>query len=142
MKTRSAKILALVAIALLVLPLLAACGGGGSTTINAELTGDYHINLSSTTAKAGDVTFHITNTATDVEHEFVVVTTDLAPADFPLDADGNVDEEQLTVLDEQEAIQAGDTVDFTVHMDPGHYVIMCNLPGHFAQGMHVEFTVQ
>jgi uncharacterized cupredoxin-like copper-binding protein len=140
MKTQRRKFLVFASLIVLIIPVLAACGG--PQTADAELTEDYQINLSTTTFKAGEITFNIQNNSTDLEHEFVIVDTALAPADMPLNDDGDVDEDQITVVDEQEAIQAGESASLTVTLDPGHYVIMCNLPGHFAQGMHVEITVQ
>lgn len=140
MKTHFRRFLIIASLIVLIVPVLAACGG--PQTADAELTEDYQINLSTTTFKAGEITFNIQNTSTDLEHEFVIVDTDLAPADMPLNDDGDVDEDQITVVDEQEAIQAGESATLTVTLAPGHYVIMCNLPGHFAQGMHIEITVQ
>jgi uncharacterized cupredoxin-like copper-binding protein len=28
-----------------------------------------------------------------------------------------------------------------VNLDAGSYVFICNLPGHYAQGMHASFSV-
>ena len=139
MKKISAKMLLLMSTGLLVVPLLAACGG--PTTITVTETEDYQIQLDKDSAKAGEITFHITNDATDMVHEFVVVKTDIADGDLPLDADGNVDEDQFTPIDEQEDIQPGETRDLVVTLDPGHYVLMCNLPDHYGKGMHAGFTV-
>jgi uncharacterized cupredoxin-like copper-binding protein len=30
----------------------------------------------------------------------------------------------------------------TVDLDPGTYTAMCNLPGHYAAGMHFQFVVE
>ena len=30
---------------------------------------------------------------------------------------------------------------FTITMKPGKYSLLCNLPGHFANGMYADFTV-
>ena len=29
-----------------------------------------------------------------------------------------------------------------VTLAPGHYVVICNLPGHYASGMHADLTVR
>ena len=137
---RIRKSLVIAVMGLFLLPLLSACGG--PTSVNATLTEDYQIQLSKDTVKAGDITFHIKNDATDLNHEFVIVNSDLQAANLPLDADGNVDEEQIEVVDEAEELEPGSTTDLTVNLQPGHYVIMCNIAGHYAQGMHVDFTVE
>jgi uncharacterized cupredoxin-like copper-binding protein len=125
----------------LLIAALAACGSGKSS-VDVTLTGDYQIQLSSSTANAGEVTFNIENTASDIEHEFVIVKTDLSPSDMPTDDNGDVIEDQVNIVTEQEAIQPGESSTLVANLEAGHYVLMCNLPGHFMQGMHTEFTVQ
>ena len=119
--------------------LLAACGGG-ATKINATLT-DYAMELSATSAKAGEVTFHITNDAEATIHEFVVVQTDTLAADLPVGDDLLVDESLFTPVDEVEDLEAGKSADLTVTLEPGHYVLLCNIAGHFTLGMHTDFNV-
>ena len=109
--------------------------------IMATLT-DGVIQLSRNTATAGNTPFEIINkTGGNLKHEFVIIKTDLPFDQFPKNADGTVDEEKLTSSGEQGDIEPGQTVYLTVNLHPGHYVMMCNLPGHFAMGMHTEFTV-
>jgi uncharacterized cupredoxin-like copper-binding protein len=139
MHPKGRRLFAGLALAFLVLPALGACGGSGK--VNAEVK-SYAINTASSVA-AGQVTFHVSNVTTDNEtHEFVIVKTDLDSADLPVDADGNVDEEQISVVDEVEDLEPGNSEDLTVNLDPGHYVIMCNVEGHYKQGMHTNLTVQ
>jgi uncharacterized cupredoxin-like copper-binding protein len=126
------------AVLLLVVPVLVACG---PKKIDVSLT-SYAIAPSADTMNAGDVTFTITNNATDQAHEFVVVSTDLAANSLPLDDNGDVDENQITVVDEVEDLQPGSTEDLSVNLAAGHYVLMCNQPGHYKQGMYLDFTVQ
>ncbi len=113
-------------------------GGGGIGAVEA----DYSITLDESSAPAGDVTFDVTNEAQQ-PHEFVVIKTDLAEDQLPKDADGNVDEkgEGIEPVDELEDIAPGDTPSLTVTLDAANYVIICNLPGHYQQGMHTTFTV-
>ncbi|MBA3691166.1 MAG: hypothetical protein H0W82_07115 [Actinobacteria bacterium] len=111
-------------------------GGIGATEA------DYSITLDEDTAPAGDVTFDIQNDAGQV-HEFVVFKTDLAPDALPTDDAGDVDEkgEGVTHIDEVEDIAGGSSESLTVKLDAGSYVLICNLPGHYKQGMHTGFTV-
>jgi uncharacterized cupredoxin-like copper-binding protein len=140
------KTLSLFAICILALPLLVACSGGTSVVpseVSATLK-TFSLTLSSNTAKAGDVTFHVKNEATDLSHEFVVVRTELAANLLPLDANGNVDEgaaDKLHKVDELEEIKTGKGGDLKVNLAPGHYVLMCNIAGHYKQGMHIDLTV-
>jgi uncharacterized cupredoxin-like copper-binding protein len=30
----------------------------------------------------------------------------------------------------------------TLNLKPGHYSLVCNLPGHYMQGMRADLTVQ
>ena len=123
---------------------------GGAGTVVAATEKEWEINLSSTTYSAGQVTFNITNDG-DKEHEFVVRKTDLQSDALPLNADGEVSEDapELTpVGDPSEAAEiASGSKDrtLTVTLQPGHYVIFCNLHVeellHYQKGMHVDFTV-
>jgi uncharacterized cupredoxin-like copper-binding protein len=103
---------------------------------------DFSITLDPTSAAAGDVTFDIQNDAGQT-HEFVVFETDLAPDALPTDDTGAVDEEGegVTHIDEVEDVTAGSSATLTVNLEAGAYVVICNLPGHYAQGMHTAFTV-
>ena len=61
-----------------------------------------------------------------------------------MDDEGVVDEEGegLELVDEIEDIEGGSSQSLTVNLDAGSYVLICNLPGHYAQGMHAGFTVE
>lgn len=117
--------------------------GAGGTAVSATLE-DYAIDLSQTTMPAGTVTFEIENAA-EQEHEFVVFDTDLAEDNLPTTDDGNeVDEsaESLTVVDEVEDIEGGESATLTVDLPSGNYVAICNISGHYALGMYAGFTVE
>jgi uncharacterized cupredoxin-like copper-binding protein len=118
-------------------PPSSAAGG----TITAKES-EFKIDLSATSAPAGSVTFQITNGGT-VVHEFVVMKTDLAADKLPVDASaGTVSEDTagLTVVDEVEDLAVGASAPLTVDLPAGHYVIICNVPAHYAGGMHADFT--
>ena len=113
-------------------------GGGGGVSVTLA---DYSVTLGSTSLSAGDVTFNVTNDAGQV-HEFVVVKTDLAEDALPL-VEGDVDEEstEISPVDEIEDIEPGTNPSLAVSLEAGSYVALCNLPGHYGQGMHAAFTV-
>ena len=139
MSRKSRKLAVLIGVGVLAVLVLAACGGPQTINVTEK---DYSITLSSDTMNAGSITFHVTNEATDMSHEFVIIKTDLPGNNLPLNADGNVDESQLTMIDAIKGLAAGDTQDLTVNLQPGHYVAICDLPGHYKQGMYIDFTVK
>jgi uncharacterized cupredoxin-like copper-binding protein len=80
-----------------------------------------------------------------IPHELVMFKTS-APADrLPLKADGSVNEESPLlqgVADSGDATKPGGTTTVkTSKLTPGHYVAVCNLPGHWHRGMHLDITV-
>jgi uncharacterized cupredoxin-like copper-binding protein len=121
-------------------------GAGGSAGVGGAINvteADFKIEPSATTAAPGPVTFHITNSGTQV-HEFVVLKTDTAGDKLPMATDAPEVQEDatgLTVVDEAEDIAAGATADLSVTLEAGHYVLICNVPGHYTLGMHTDFTV-
>jgi uncharacterized cupredoxin-like copper-binding protein len=117
-------------------------GGGGGGTVQATQK-DFSIALSPGTASAGSVTFDITNDGPST-HEFVIFKSDLDDDQLPTDDSGNeVDEEGQGVshVDEEEDIAANSSATLTVDLQPGTYVVICNLPGHYKLGMHATLTV-
>ena len=119
----------------------ASCGGDDDGGVGVTLA-DFTITADPDSASAGEVTFDVTNDA-EQTHEFVVFQTDLAPDQLPTDEGGDVDETGAGVelVDEIEDIEGGSTQSLTVNLDAGSYVLICNLPGHYAQGMHTGFSV-
>ena len=110
------------------------------TTVTVSL-GEYFVKPDVSSTKAGNVKFEVTNDG-KMEHEFVVIKTDTAPGDLPL-ADGNVDEEAAgEVPGEIPSVMPGATEELTLSLDAGKYVLICNLPGHYAAGQYVGFTVK
>lgn len=124
---------------------LGACGGGGGSKtaqVNASEK-EFTISLAQDTVKSGTQKFNVKNTGTTA-HEFVIFKTDLDAATLPMTPDSKVDEQGQGVqrIDEVEDVTPGGTKTLSAHLAPGHYVVICNLVGHYAQGMHAAVTVQ
>ena len=129
----------------------AACGGGddgdqgtptgsGATTVNVELK-DFAITPEVSSATPGEVTFSATN-AGPSEHELVVIKTDMAPDQLPVE--GGAAEESGTDLEaigEIGEFASGGTETATFDLAAGNYVLICNVPGHYQSGMAVGFEV-
>ena len=47
-----------------------------------------------------------------------------------------------SVLDSGSSLHPGEMRLLTASLDPGHYVMVCNLPGHYNAGMRVDITVK
>jgi len=120
-----------------------AAGGAGGKTLEIKM-GEFYFEPSSATAKAGQTTIEAPNEGS-VEHELVLFKTNADPASLPTEANGEVDEEKLDKEAEEAGeiadVEAGDTKSEEFDLSPGKYVMFCNLPGHYAQGMYGTVTV-
>jgi uncharacterized cupredoxin-like copper-binding protein len=114
-----------------------ACSGGG-TAVHATLKDD-SITIDPDSAAAGKISFDIRNDGTTT-HEFEIFRTDLAPDALPTDGDV-VDDAGLQAVEEVEDVAPGTSAQLSVDLSPGSYVMICNLPEHYAKGMHSGFTV-
>ena len=123
-----------------------ACSSSSSSSASGSDTGgvaatekDFSIDLATSSAPAGSVTFNISNQGPSA-HEFVIIKTDDAPDALPV-KDNTVEEDKIDVVDEAEDIAPSTTATLTTDLEAGSYVIICNIPAHYEQGMHAAFTV-
>jgi uncharacterized cupredoxin-like copper-binding protein len=140
---KSQKLIASLAMALLILPVLTACG---PTRVDVAMT-TYKFALDKNSAPAGEITFHVHNDAADLTHEMVIFKTDLPADQLPVNDEGIVDEEAagLTLIDEAADIEPGASTNLTVNLEAGNYVLVCNIDStqlHYQHGMYVPFTVK
>lgn len=129
------------------------------TTSEVAAGVDVHVLLSEwiveptpTTVDAGSLVFEADDQGGE-EHELVVVRAD-SPVDLPTDADGAVDEAQIDDADfigEVEELEPGTSDTATFDLEPGTYVLFCNITdteddgeieSHFANGMSSVLTVE
>jgi uncharacterized cupredoxin-like copper-binding protein len=135
---------ALLVLALAVVPALTSgCGTNSSANppsdagaVHAAL-GDYRIATSTTDPATSRVTFAVRNVG-KVKHEFVVLQTNKPAASL---GDGKRVPETGHV-GELGDLRPGQSKRLTLRLKPGHYALICNLPGHYAAGMHQDFTVR
>jgi len=100
------------------------------------------IKLDSASAPAGVVTFKVTNSSKDTIHEMIVMY--LADPSKPLpyvDSEERVDEDKAGDKGEVSELDPGASGSLTVPLQPGKYLLICNVPGHYAAGMWTEFEV-
>jgi uncharacterized cupredoxin-like copper-binding protein len=104
---------------------------------------DFKVTTGRLVVPAGYVTFRIKNTGPST-HEFIVVRSDVAADALPLRANGiTVDEDakQLHPAGQLGEIRLNATRDLTLKLAPGHYVLFCNLEGHYRGGMYAMVEV-
>jgi uncharacterized cupredoxin-like copper-binding protein len=138
-----------------VLLITSACSGSDASTSSSDSaagSGDVAVTLSqwavtptATTVSAGSVTFTVKNDGT-IPHEFVVLQTETPAGDFPIESfegeSDRIDEDTAgTNVGETGDMDADSTKPLTIDLEPGHYALVCNLPAHYGQGMHTDFTV-
>jgi uncharacterized cupredoxin-like copper-binding protein len=121
---------------------LSGMGGG-------MMGGQLNVTASPSTVAAGDVSFRVWNQGMMV-HELVVLPLSTGVAGSqPVGVDGQVSEteslgEASNACGEGagEGIPPGSASWMTLHLAPGRYELICNLPGHYARGMFTEFDVR
>ncbi len=102
---------------------------------------DFAIILDKDVALPGQVTFQMTNQG-PASHSLAVIKTDLAPASLPEQAGQvvvNGPGEQEVGF--QPAYPPGESRTLTINMQPGNYVLVCTVPGHYQVGMYAGFVV-
>jgi uncharacterized cupredoxin-like copper-binding protein len=107
-----------------------------ASTVSVHME-EFSLKPQPSSTPAGKVTFKATNDG-KVAHELVVLQTDKAPGALPV-AKAKADE--AGDLGEAEDIAAGTSKSVTLALKPGHYVLICNLAGHYQAGMRTAFTV-
>jgi uncharacterized cupredoxin-like copper-binding protein len=109
---------------------------GTATEITATLS-DSSIALGQDEVPSGPIAINAGNEGSMV-HEIEIFRGD--ETDLPV-SQGVADTAGLTLVDEIEDIVPGTAVILDVALAPGEYVILCNLPGHYQNGMVTRLTV-
>ncbi len=136
--------------ALLLVVLLAACGStgeGGDLKITLD---EYTVVTDVDSLPEGPITFDIKNDG-ELAHELLIVKTKTAGAELPTKDNGSFDDDAggVDVKHDVDDIDEGDETSRSYTLDPGEYVLLCNIvkdvdgveTSHFAQGMWTEFTI-
>lgn len=129
-------------------------GDGATSAADAESTaaasgsltiemGDFFFDPKDATTAAGSVEISAPNVG-QVEHELVLFRSDADPAALPV-AGGEVDEAALEKqggenVGEIEEVAPGATKSGSFELTAGKYVMFCNLPAHYTQGMYGSVT--
>lgn len=119
--------------------LIVACNpkSSGGEGVAVKLA-DYTITIDEIPA-AGTIDFDITNDGPSV-HEFEIFSGVAEGTVLPV-TNSVADTSGLELVDEIEDVLPASEVRLTVDLDPGTYLFICNLPGHYEQGMWAYVTV-
>ena len=133
--------LAVLATAAAIAIAISGCGSSASgAPKHASLTvttTEFAFHPMTATAKAGRLTLKLVNDGKAV-HELVLLKTD-RPAGSLSVKGGRVSE--AASVGEVSETPAGATKSSTVTLERGRYVFVCNIPGHYADGMRGTLTV-
>ncbi len=116
-------------------------GGAKADTVVRVSVGEWFVKPARATAKEGGIEFEVENEG-KVLHELEVVKTGTAPDALPVSANKADVEAAGAEIAEVEDIAPGSEKEFTVALEPGNYVLICNLPDHYEPGMYARFTVE
>ena len=125
----------------------------GAAPVDVALTdsgpsGPMGISSFESSAPAGNVTFRVKNLGT-MDHEMIILKTDTPYDQLPVTDAGDppapvktgadkVDEANNVGETGDPNLKPGDTRTFTVKLDAGKYVLVCNLAGHYQMGIRAR----
>jgi uncharacterized cupredoxin-like copper-binding protein len=99
------------------------------------------IVLDHATIKSGRVTLHADNQSRSLTHE-VIVVRDNGNSQPPFDAKHDrIVESKLHSLGEIPDLKPGKKGSLTLNLKPGTYLLFCNQPAHYKDGMVTKLTV-
>ncbi len=103
----------------------------------------FGIDIEPRSVKAGEITFEVRNVSKDMIHELVVTPLRDGERSLPYDeSEQEVEEDDLVVLGEIEDLEPGQSGTLTLRLEPGEYVLFCNIAGHYDGGMWTLLTVE
>jgi hypothetical protein len=112
-------------------------GGVTSKPLVAVQVDEFSVFPGTQGAPRGKVRFVVTNIG-KMEHEFVVLKTN-KPA-------GNLlkgkEADESGAVGEIDGVPPGEARTLTLTLKPGHYALICNLPGHYMTGQFADFYVR
>jgi len=126
-------------------------GGGGEEKVSEVGSSTVHVSLNEWSispahgggfeADAGDSVFEIHNEGA-APHDLKIIKTELAPDALPV-ANGMVDLEAAgEVVGSVDPLLGGEAAVEQGHLEEGNYVLICNIPGHYQQGMFAALATR
>ena len=120
-------------------PVAAVSTAVAASSKNVKVTeSEFKVSPSPKSISAGKVTFSVKN-AGNVEHELVIIKTNTKASKLKVSGGRVSDKGSVAKIED---IASGKTKSKTLTLKKGHYVLLCNIPGHYSGGMHADFTVK
>ncbi|MSQ35609.1 MAG: hypothetical protein EXR63_00485 [Dehalococcoidia bacterium] len=107
-----------------------------AVTVSAR---EFSLEANQQTVKAGKVNLTLHNRGS-IEHELIVVRTDLAPDKLPV-KDGKADVPESEIIVHVHDVRAGARRSVSLELARGAYALICNIPAHYQSGMYLALTV-
>lgn len=129
---------------------ISACAPSGSgvtfspnnAVVRVIQTAGFKMKVDHSEVPAGKVTFMVVNEDV-IDHEVVILKTDKDPSKLGLlTGQGKVDEQGAGENVGEVEVEAGATGAATFDLQPGKYVLICNVVSHYAAGMFAPFEVK
>ena len=111
----------------------------GEVQLVVEMT-DYKVVTNVATVRAGETKIGVRNRGSQ-PHDLVVLRTDLAPDKLPYDV-GRAKANEPGLVARTKELRAGGTAALTATLEPGQYVLICNVAGHYGLGMRTSLRVE
>ena len=119
-----------------------AAASAGPTAVNVmggeKPDGKYYLTVTPGSVKAGKTTITFKNAGTKV-HEVVVLKTDTPAGNLKVGANHEVSEDAS--VGEDSETDPAKTKTTTIDLQPGNYVLVCNIERHYEKGMYAPLTV-
>jgi uncharacterized cupredoxin-like copper-binding protein len=124
-------------LAVLAALLIASNSDAASKTTTVTLS-EFKVKPSPARVTHGKVTFKVKN-AGDMEHELVILRTSTKAAKLKVSGNRAVEKGEVGEIED---VAAGKSKSHAFNLKKGHYVLLCNIPGHYKAGMYADFTVK
>jgi len=94
------------------------------------------------TIKSGKTNLTISDVGV-AQHELLIFKSNLDASAYPTDAAGDIIEKGagVTLVSDGDNIDPSGSQTRAIDLAPGKYLFVCNIPGHFKQGMFTVVTV-
>ena len=120
--------------------------GGSQQTVklapdgNIDVTlGEFYVMPNYGKARSGQITFNVKNNG-KAEHELMIANVDDLSKD-EIESMSSAEVHQLVLGSAHGVTPGSSDKSISLDLEPGKYILFCNLPGHFGQGQSTVFRV-